>query len=276
MKLECSGCFDKLPISKFGINVNSKTGYCSRCKECLSVAPFKKSRFKRTLFQTLKGKGTVTYKEYLSWLDNTKYKKLYKKWVASNYNKQKRPSISKKENDFDWTLDNIRLTTFAKRTKGYKKTDHTRHGLIANIYNNQKKTSRRRKHKPPTYTLSTLKKWVFKQKNFEKLYQKWVKSDFDTMKRPSLDRKKDKLGYSLKNLNLTTWKHNHQRGVSYNGVRASMQVKQYKLTGELVSDYCSMSEASRQTGISSGAISNACNKERPNIDRAGGFKWTTY
>jgi len=275
MKIECTGCFKNLPSNSFSININSSTGYCSQCKSCLSVAPFKPHRFPRTLYVTLKSKKTISFKEFTNWLSTTKYEKLYKKWFNSNYDKAKRPSISKVDTDFDWTLNNIRLTKFSKRTKGHKPYTHTRKGLIGAIYNDQKKSSRRRNHPQPKYTQAQLSKWILEHSDFEEIYTTWVNSNYDTMLRPSLDRKKDNKPYSFDNINLTIWRYNHIRGVSDNGVRASKSVSQYKLTGELVKTYKSMSEASRQTGISSGAISNACNKERPNIDRAGGFKWIT-
>jgi len=276
MKIKCSGCLEELGVINFGINVNSKTGYCTQCKTCLSLAPFKPHRFKRTLFKTLNNKDCMSFTDFKDWLYNTNYDKLYKKWVKSNYSKEKRPSISKVDTDFEWKLDNIRLTTFKKRTFGHKKTEHTRKGLIANIYNNQKKSSRKRGHKSPNYTISQLIKWVLNQDNFETIYKRWVKSNYKSKKRPSLDRIKDELSYTFDNINLTTWKHNHSRGVESNKVKASIRVKQYNLKGELLNKYKSMSEASRETGISSGAISNACNKERPNVTRAGGFKWITY
>ena len=47
-------------------------------------------------------------------------------------------------------------------------------------------------------------------------------------------------------------------------------VKQYTLEGELINQFESVAEASRQTGIYKGCIAKVCRGERK---QTGGFKW---
>jgi len=52
---------------------------------------------------------------------------------------------------------------------------------------------------------------VYKQPNFEELYNNWVKHGYDKWYKPSVDRLNDDKGYSFSNIQLVTWKENSDK-----------------------------------------------------------------
>ena len=146
-------------------------------------------------------------------------------------------------------------------------------GLISNIYNNQKQNSKRRGHSSPSYSQDELKDWLFKQLNFNELYQQWEKSNFKKDFAPSCDRIDDYKGYSLDNIKLTYWKKNSDRfgqdmmkGIN---TKQCLSVLQYDLDGNFIKEYYSISQAKRETKISgiAGVVSHNPSKT------AGNFVW---
>lgn len=84
----------------------------------------------------------------------------------------------------------------------------------------------------------------------------------------------DKTNYDLSNLEWCTPRENniHAR---HNGLHLSdgdKSVKQFTVDGEYVSQYKSISEASRHTGINRCAIGNVA-RGKPRYKTAGGFVW---
>lgn len=88
----------------------------------------------------------------------------------------------------------------------------TRSGLISRIYSSQKHNSKRRGHNPPEYTKTELQNWFNENPLFEILFKEWEKSNFDTMKKPSVDRIDCKIGYKISNIQLMTWGENKKKG----------------------------------------------------------------
>lgn len=146
-------------------------------------------------------------------------------------------------------------------------------GLVASIYSDQKSHSRVRGNPQPTYSSTDLLHWVYLQDNFKALYAAWVASSYDKWCRPSVDRLRDSEGYSLDNIRLVSWKENniqsHKDKLSGENKIDSKVVYQYTLSGEYVTSYHSMSEASRVIGIGNSALSVSISK----CTSAGGFQW---
>lgn len=152
-------------------------------------------------------------------------------------------------------------------------------GVVSVIYNNQKRNSKRRGHNPPNYSLDELREWIKSRINFQELWYNWVESDYNTLLKPSCDRKKDNLPYTFSNLQLMTWLQNNNKASTdmRSGkliVTANPQkpVIQLTLDGEIVNSFISIAEASRVTGISNAEIAIVCRGDR-NRKKAGGFKW---
>jgi len=149
--------------------------------------------------------------------------------------------------------------------KNYRRTVP---GMITQIYGTQRKSSIRRNHKMPTYTKKEFKKWILSQNNFKELYNNWVVSDYNKMLRPSVDRLDDYKGYSFDNIQLITWGENDKKGKQDR--KSGKPVSQYTLEDNLISNYYSMMEGARQTGVSHGSIWSAC---QGRLKTAGGYKW---
>lgn len=157
-----------------------------------------------------------------------------------------------------------------------KKYDRTKQGVVSTIYYSQIRSSEMRNHPLPSYTKKELEKWIFSQPNFEKLYNDWVKSDYDRWLKPSIDRLDDYKPYSLDNIQLMTWKENliksHQDRKNGINNKQNKIVYQYNLKGELVKEYYSINQASREVSNTKPTdIINSCNGKRISC---GGFIWS--
>ena len=162
---------------------------------------------------------------------------------------------------------------FNKRNTEYIRT---KSGLISKIYKSQKRSSRKRNHELPTYSLADLRKWCLSQDLFHVLYEKWKKSGYDTKLIPSCDRTDNTKGYALERLQLVTWKENKinaekdmREGRLVSG-REHIPVEQWTLSGKFVKTYISLSEAMRETQVNCGGIRLACMNKK---NQAGGYKW---
>ena len=150
----------------------------------------------------------------------------------------------------------------------------TKDGLISRIYSSQKTNSKRRKHQPPTYTKEELKEWMFSQKKFHVLYDNWKRLDYQSMYKPSVDRKDDYIGYTMDNIQLATWGENNAKG-HYDikhGInnKISKSIIQFNMDGYFIAEYHSMREASRITLVNISSLCHCCSGKK---NHAGGFKW---
>lgn len=152
----------------------------------------------------------------------------------------------------------------------------TKNGCVAGIYNNQTGHSKRRGHKPPTYSLNEFRKWMLSIPEFHTLFDNWVDSNFDKWLAPSFDRENDYIGYSFDNFRrVCTWRENYDRcredmksGVNN---KINKQVKQLAKNGELINSHHSLQSAGRRTGIDFRNISSCCHGK---LKTAGGFRWS--
>jgi len=158
-----------------------------------------------------------------------------------------------------------------KRKSGYYRT---KNGLITRIYNSQCLSSIRRGHILPSYSKQELKEWTLNQLIFHILYDNWENSGYEKMLIPSFDRINDYLGYSLDNIQITTWKENFDKGHldkknGINNKNSKAVISTHKITGEQTEYYSAM-QASRETNIAQASISRCCLDK---VKTAGGFYW---
>lgn len=165
------------------------------------------------------------------------------------------------------------LTSYCKSCHNYK--DRTVEGLIRRIYEQQKSSSKLRDHTKPSYTYEELLTWFNNQPNAEKLYKEWVISNYDTWKRPSIDRLDDYQGYSFENIQLVTWKENntkfHKEAINGINNKLNEEVSQYSLSGEYINSFYSLAEAARRTKVNRSNISACCIGTKVT---AGGYQWS--
>lgn len=154
------------------------------------------------------------------------------------------------------------------------KYKRTKEGLIGRIYNSQVSSCITRNHVPPSYTKQEFYDWCISQSTFHVLYDNWKRLDYQKKYSPSVDRIDDYVSYTMANIQLMTWGENMAKGHRdrKNGinVKASLSVTQYTKDGKKIATYCSLIEATRQTGI---AFQNICYVIKGKRKTAGGYKW---
>lgn len=195
-------------------------------------------------------------------LNNLTHKEYCKQYYKNNKSIiSERKKIQYKENK-----ESIR-----NKAKIYNRTID---GLVSKIFCNQRRSSIKRGYELPTYSLDDLKNWMYAQKNFETLYNKWVISGYDKNHTPSCDRLDDYKSYSLDNIRLTTWSINRSKGHSdrRNGINNKISKAVFQLTrdGIVFEEYASTMQASRKTGINRADISACCNGRQKS---AGNYIW---
>jgi hypothetical protein len=142
---KCTKCKKLLPKKQFYNHAKGKDGLMSWCKKCdkkRGEATSKKRKltywhsrknkptiFLQTLHDKMKfrvtsgkyptyyGKPICSKKEFINFATNdNKFNKLWKEWIALNYQKEKTPSIDRISNDGGYTLDNMQFLTFRENT----------------------------------------------------------------------------------------------------------------------------------------------------------------
>ena len=83
----------------------------------------------------------------------------------------------------------------------------TREGLIKKIFHNQQMTTKKMGRVPPAYTEQELLEWAMSQ-GYEQMWQSWTNSGHDKWLSPSVDRIDNNQSYTLKNIQLLTWRQN--------------------------------------------------------------------
>lgn len=173
--------------------------------------------------------------------------------------------------------DELQYNCKSCSSKGQKEYFHSKEGLITRIYNHQKSSSKKRNHQYPFYTKQNLRDWLFNQNLFHKLFDNWVKSNFNRWVTPSVDRKNDNLPYFLDNIQLTTWRKNKDK--SHKDMKSGKLIQisnpqkpvlQYDKQGNFIAEFVSVNQASRETGVAQPNISAVC---RNKLKFAGSFKW---
>lgn len=153
--------------------------------------------------------------------------------------------------------------------------------LIKRLYNAQKSSSKKRGHIPPEYTCDELIEWIEKDNKelFDNMYDNWVKNDFISELKPSIDRIHNNIHYKFSNIQLTTWGENNKKGHldSIKGYINTGKEKKpvYKICqlGVTICLYPSINIASRDTNIDESSIIRCCNGKS---QTAGDFVWRYY
>jgi len=134
-----------------------------------------------------------------------------------------------------------------------RRYNRTKEGILTRIYGDQKKNSIRRGHPLPTYTKEELGKWIFTQKKFNALFDRWVRCGYKSDAKPSIDRKNDNKPYTLENIRLTTWRDNNLKAYSDHR-KGKLKYDQkiaikFSLTGKYISTYTSYRKAEEDNNI---------------------------
>lgn len=139
----------------------------------------------------------------------------------------------------------------SKKNEG--RYNNTEKGVIRIIYKTQKRANKLRGFGDMPYTKTEFKEWLYKN-NFKHLYDKWVLSDYEKYKKPSVDRIDDFKGYYFDNIVLGTWRDNkdHQIKDIMNGTgtsgRRCKPVNKISNEGKVIATYVSYNAAKRDVG----------------------------
>ena len=135
-------------------------------------------------------------------------------------------------------------------------------GIISKIYSAQKTLSIKRGHKPPSYTKFELSEWIKGHNDFNKIYNNYVDSGFDSNLKPSVDRLDDYKAYSFDNIRLVTWLDNKKKRdidvIEGRNNKISKEVHKYDVHKKYICSYYSISQAARDNNIFPSRISFAC------------------
>lgn len=153
--------------------------------------------------------------------------------------------------------------------KNYQKTEK---GLISKIYSGQKTRTAKKGFDEIKYTKEELSNYITGNEKYKSLYDNWVKSGFDKQLTPSIDRINPKKGYSLDNINLTTWGENAAKGHAERRLTQGKPILQIDSNGNVVKIHKSLSDAADEVGISFKNISAAANGKY-RAKTAKGFTW---
>lgn len=149
-----------------------------------------------------------------------------------------------------------------KRNNFYR----SKKGLPSRIYFDQINSSIRNGFNKPKYSLDELRKWLLSNEKYNLLYDEWVKSNYNKMKVPSIDRLDDYKGYCFNNIRLITWQENKNKfhNDEKNGINTKRLVKVICLNEKriYVKEYYSIADASRKTGYNYNCIRRALNTNK--------------
>jgi hypothetical protein len=162
-------------------------------------------------------------------------------------------------------------TECLRKTKGLKSINYKRsyEGFIICTYKNLMGFCKYRNIPLPTFSLKKFKIWI-KNQNYDELYEEWRQHRFDSYFKPSIDRKNNLENYTIKNIQLITWKENLEKSHIEQKWKVGKPVYQI-FKGEIIAKYCSIIEAGRQTGIDPSGIAKACKQK---LITAGDYSWS--
>lgn len=134
----CRDCHQSLPIAHYAKNKGSRGGrlsYCNTCRKIkLKTDPYQVFRkIYLTQQKSSKKRGhhppAYSFEELVQWAEEQPLlTEIWETYQASGHDKDLVPSVDRKNDKKGYTLDNIRLTTWAENND--KANAHKREGLL--------------------------------------------------------------------------------------------------------------------------------------------------
>jgi hypothetical protein len=152
-----------------------------------------------------------------------------------------------------------------KRTEKYRRSLK---GLVNRMYKGQCIYSKERGHPVPEYSRKEFIDYAIIHPKVIELYEEWVKKDYNTWYRPSVDRLNDDLPYTWDNIQFITWKENNDKSISSKRIR----VIQLDLEGNFIKAHESVRAAAKAVNGTHSNISRVCKKVK-GFDTCKGFNW---
>ena len=124
---KCSKCNTLKLLNEFDNHIFCKYGVSAECKQCQKERKINNKRTKAGLIKDIyrsqnsnakkRGMHQPTYSvgELIEWaMSQRSFHELYDNWKVSEYKKYKRPSFDRVSNELSYTLDNLRIVTWAE------------------------------------------------------------------------------------------------------------------------------------------------------------------
>ena len=147
-----------------------------------------------------------------------------------------------------------------KNTERYRKT---KKGVLTNIYNHQKNRN------IVEYSLKEFQEKFIDDKIFKRLYDEWVKHNYNKQYKPTIDRIDCFGTYNFKNIHCLSWADNrYKQRMELKRIR-SRKVLMLK-DGEVVKEFNSQRQAVIETSLSQGNLSSCLSGRRK---YCGGYEW---
>lgn len=127
-------------------------------------------------------------------------------------------SKTKSINNFSVKKDNIDgYNTTCKQCRKEYNIEYSRSidGIVTRAYAMQKNRHKKHNINKLPYTKEQLKQWLINQKDFQEIYNEWIKSDYNNDKYPSISKIDNTKPYTIDNIKLIEW--GNIKG--YNGLR---------------------------------------------------------
>lgn len=153
------------------------------------------------------------------------------------------------------------MATDKRILRNTEKYRRTRKGLITNLFQKIKSRNTVEFDIKYLHDFSNCKK-------FNRLFDEWVKSNYDKRLKPSLDRISHKKGYTKSNIQWLSWEENRFKQTIERRVRKGKVIQ--LLDGSEIKTFASQRQAVLKTGLSQGNISMVLNGKR---NTCGGFEW---
>jgi len=245
MKKTCTLCLIEKPTSEFHVCRSSTSGLQTRCKSCkaqLALERFQKLKPERAALQLKKQEaqidakklcfGCKSAKETSEFNSKSSTKDGLQSYCRPCMRRASEASIAKRPEHYReasrigsirryyenrGSLDKVaaraRCRKFfelhPERIKAHKlKFVRTPKGWVCTALQGMRQKSKRRGHPPPELnSVRAVAEWI-QTTDFEKLWNAYVASGFETNLKPSIDRFNNDLPYLTSNIRLVTWREN--------------------------------------------------------------------
>lgn len=141
-------------------------------------------------------------------------------------------------------------------------------GVLTNLYSKMKERAKNKNIERPNFTLVEFHRLFLENKTFIRLYKEWVKSGYNKVYKPSVDRINRKHGYTLNNIHIISWGDNR--------FKQSMERRSRKgkvlqiLNGNVIKVWSSQREAYKKLNLSQSMLSGALTGK---YKQAYGYIW---
>ena len=144
-----------------------------------------------------------------------------------------------------------------ENTRRWRKT---KKGVLTNMYDHM-----RRRHKV-FFSLQEFHNMFLNDKKFNRLYEEWVKSNYNKQLKPSIDRIDCRKPYTVRNIHMITWAENRFKQAKLDGKRGRKPPVLQLLGDKVIARFQSQRDVIKKLGINQGNLSMVLNGRRRTVN----------